>query len=458
MITSPSRLGALTAATALAVACVGATSAIASTTPSERASAAAASAAASKTYSAGQSATDLTGDLTADDLVASLVGSGIEYSNVTYTGADQGAGTVSGMSAIGVESGVALSSGSVAGSDLGKSAILGPNESNSNTSELSSSGDTDLDEIVAPQTTRDASVLEFDFVPETDQLTFTYVFGSDEYNEFVDSYFNDVFAFYVNGENCAVVDTGEGEAPVTINTINNELNSSLYNDNDAEAGHPFDTELDGFTIPLTCVANVNAGEENRVKLAIADTSDSSFDSAVIITAGSFQANNPPVAEDAVFTTPVDTPVDTPLSATDPEGDALTYSVVDGPETGTLSGDAPALTYTPEDGFIGEETFTFQANDGAEDSNVATVTVVVEDPTATPDPTTDPTVDPTTDPTVDPTTEPTGEPTPQPSDDPKPGEDLPRTGTNVGLAAGIGALLTAGGGALLYLARRRKLQG
>lgn len=458
MITSPSRLGALTAATTLALACVGSTSAVAHPASSERASAAASSAGSTQTYSAGQSATDLTGDLTADDLVASLVGSGIEYSNITYTGADEAAGTVSGMGAIGLESGVALSSGSVAGSDYGPSAILGPNEDSANTSSFGTTGDADLDEIVSPHTTNDASVLEFDFVPDTDQLTFSYVFGSDEYNEFVDSNFNDVFAFYVNGENCAVVDTGDGEAPVTINSINNDLNSSLYNDNDLEAGHPHDTELDGFTVPLTCVANVNAGDTNHVKLAIADTTDRSYDSAVVIGSGSFQANNPPVADDAVFTTPIDTPVETPLSATDPEGDELTYTVTDGPETGTLSGDAPDLTYTPAEGFIGEETFTFQANDGAEDSNVATVTVIVEDPAATPEPTTEPTTEPTAEPTGDPTTDPTNDPSPAPSDDPKPGEDLPRTGTNVGLAAGIGALLTAGGGALLYLARRRKLQG
>ena len=456
MITSPTRLGALTAASALALACVSPTSALASPTTADREAAAAASATGGKSYSAGQSATDLTEDLTAEDLVASLVGSGIEYSNVTYTGADEAAGTVSGMDAIGLESGVALSSGSVAGSDFGPSAILGPNDSSSTTSAFDTPGDADLDEIVSPQSTNDASVLEFDFVPDTDQLTFTYVFGSEEYNEFVDSSFNDVFAFFVNGENCAVVDTGDGEAPVTVNTINNDLNSALYNDNDMVAGHPFDTELDGFTDPLTCVANVNAGESNHVKLAIADTADWSYDSAVVIGSGSFKANNPPVADDAVFTTPVDTPVDTPLTATDPEGDELTYTVVDGPETGELSGEAPDLTYTPEEGFIGEETFTFLANDGAEDSNVATVTVVVEEPAATPDPTTDPTTEPPVDPTTEPTDSPA--PSPSPSDDPKPGEELPRTGTNVGLAAGLGALLTAGGGALLFLARRRKLQG
>ncbi|MGO1397755.1 MAG: choice-of-anchor L domain-containing protein [Brevibacterium yomogidense] len=469
MRTERVKWGALAAASALIFAGLVPTAAQASpAAASAERSAAAAADGDVEAASPGQEATDLTsGDLTADDLVETLIGEGITYSNAVYTGAAEGAGEVTGMSAVGVEGGVALSSGSIADSDLGPSSVLGPNELTGNTSVLGVPGDSDLNLIVDPLTTMDASVLEFDFVPDTDQVKFTYVFGSDEYNEYVDSDYNDVFGFYVNGSNCAVVDTDEGTAPVTINTINNGVNSSLYNDNDAEAGHPHETEMDGFTEPLVCASDVTPGETNHVKLAIADTADATRDSAVLISAGTFAANTAPTAEDATYTTTIDTPVSTPLVASDPDGDELTYTVVEEPAEGTLSGDAPDLTYTPAEGYEGQETFTFTANDGAEDSNVATVTVNVVDEAPTAEPTVEPTAEPTQEPSAEPTDDPTTSPSPAPSEtpapapepepsaDPQPGEDLPRTGSDIGVALTAGGLLTAAGAVFLFIARRRR---
>lgn len=65
-----------------------------------------------------------------------------------------------------------------------------------------------------------------------------------------------------------------------------------------------------------------------------------------------------------------------LSAADANGDALTYAVVSPPSHGVLSGAPPALTYTPAAGFSGSDSFTFKANDGLVDSNLATVTITV----------------------------------------------------------------------------------
>lgn len=65
-----------------------------------------------------------------------------------------------------------------------------------------------------------------------------------------------------------------------------------------------------------------------------------------------------------------------LTASDPDGDPLTYRVVTGPTKGTLSGTAPNLTYTPAANFYGSDSFTFVANDGSADSNVATVSITV----------------------------------------------------------------------------------
>jgi VCBS repeat-containing protein len=65
--------------------------------------------------------------------------------------------------------------------------------------------------------------------------------------------------------------------------------------------------------------------------------------------------------------------------TDADGDPLTAILIDGPAHGTLTLNADgSLSYTPAEGFMGEDTFTYKANDGEDDSNVATVTIIVRD--------------------------------------------------------------------------------
>lgn len=87
-------------------------------------------------------------------------------------------------------------------------------------------------------------------------------------------------------------------------------------------------------------------------------------------------NQPPVAKDAALTTPEDVALPVALTATDPQSDALTYAIVDAPVHGTLSGTAPALVYTPHANYNGADRLTFRANDGASDSNLATVSITV----------------------------------------------------------------------------------
>jgi serine protease len=89
-----------------------------------------------------------------------------------------------------------------------------------------------------------------------------------------------------------------------------------------------------------------------------------------------KVNHPPVASSQNVTTEEDTPVAITLIASDPDGDSLTYSVVAGPSHGSLTGAAPDLTYAPELNFNGLDSFTFKANDGTADSNVATVNITV----------------------------------------------------------------------------------
>src|SRR6185295_14851470 len=85
----------------------------------------------------------------------------------------------------------------------------------------------------------------------------------------------------------------------------------------------------------------------------------------------------PVAADQAVTTDEDTAKAITLTATDVDtATALTFTVVANPTHGTLSGTAPNLTYTPAANYDGVDHFTFKANDGTLDSNVATVTITV----------------------------------------------------------------------------------
>ena len=84
----------------------------------------------------------------------------------------------------------------------------------------------------------------------------------------------------------------------------------------------------------------------------------------------------PVASDQTILADQDTPVSIPLTATSPQGFPLTYTVVTPPLHGLLSGFGPALTYTPNSGYTGLDSFVFRANDGTSNSNTATVTISV----------------------------------------------------------------------------------
>lgn len=245
------------------------------------------------TPSNGIAVEDMTAGITADSLARTLVGPGVAISNVTYTGAPAAAGVfASDPLTVGITSGIVLSTGAAA-------TVIGPNQLDDATTDWSLPGDAQLSALVGNNPTFDASVLEFDFVPDSSVVYLSaYVFGSEEYNEFVNSDFNDAMAFYVNGVNCALV----GGKPVSINAINNGYmnsgdtvsNPDLFRNNALpNGGGSINTELDGLTRVLTCAAPVTKGVSNHLKLAIADVYDGLFDSDVFIGAGAL-TTIPPV--------------------------------------------------------------------------------------------------------------------------------------------------------------------
>lgn len=220
--------------------------------------------------------------VTIQKLINEILGDGTEIRNVKYTGANNASGYFEkGMqSGIGLEKGIILTTGDVRNA-------VGPNNSNSKSKNNGIQGDSDLTALVGRQT-YDASVLEFEFKPVTSSLSFEYVFASEEYNEFVGSMFNDVFSFFVNGENIAII-PGTNDY-VSINNINNNLNSEYYIDNNP-SNPKHNIQYDGFTKVFTAKANVSKNSWNKIKIAIADTSDSIYDSGVLIKSKTFSSSH-----------------------------------------------------------------------------------------------------------------------------------------------------------------------
>ena len=143
--------------------------------------------------------------------------------------------------------------------------------------------------------TLDASVLEFDIVPASDRLTLQFVFASEEYNEFANTSFNDVFGLFIGGTNRALLP--DGVTIVSIDSVNggNPLgvdprNPDFYVNNDCSDGPcPIDMQADGKTIVLSITAPVDAGEVNHVKVAIADAGNGGLDSWIFLKEASLRA-------------------------------------------------------------------------------------------------------------------------------------------------------------------------
>lgn len=248
--------------------------------------------------------------VTVDNLISTMLGDNVTVSNVVYTGANIASGLFSGglSAGISIDEGVILSSGYAANA-------IGPNISDGISGNNNLPGDADLNTLIPGYRTNDAAILEFDFTPQFNSITFTYVFGSDEYLEYVNSSFNDVFGFFIDGVNVAILPGTT--TPVAINTVNHLVNTEYFINNDLSSGLPFyyDIECDGFTTSLTVQALVNPGETHHMKLAIADAGDHILDSWVFLEAESFtsvQAQIPfqvNIEGGIIHETNEDTPID-----------------------------------------------------------------------------------------------------------------------------------------------------
>jgi gliding motility-associated-like protein len=220
-------------------------------------------------------------NVTAQQLVQTIVGPGYNVSNIKLncpTGAI--ATFTSAGTNIGLGNGILLTTGKAA-------LAAGPNNATNAGFNNGASGDSQLDVLLKTET-YDGCAIEFDLIPSCDTLKIKYVFGSEEYPEYVNKQFNDVFSFFVTGpgivgtKNIATV---PGTAtPVSINTVNAGKNSQYFVNN--TNGNT--VQYDGFTKPLMAFTPVVSCSTYHLKIVIADVTDGIFDSGVFIEGGSIE--------------------------------------------------------------------------------------------------------------------------------------------------------------------------
>lgn len=261
---------------------------------------------------------------TPEEALAILLGGGVEVSNISFSGdANQLGSFLGANSNLGMEGGIVLGTGDVMYAQIG--APFGNNLGGGNFGV----SDPDL-ALISGVNMHDAVILEFDFIALGEEITFDYIFASEEYNDFVCGTVNDAFGFFLSGPgidgpfsnnaaNLALIPNTD--IPVTINSVNNgtpgfggnPANCAAYSpnwtdhavyfiDNTLNNG-PDVIQFNGFTVMFQAQAPVQCEGLYHIKIAIADGGDTAYDSAVFLRQGSF--DSPGIVISANLTNTVD---------------------------------------------------------------------------------------------------------------------------------------------------------
>lgn len=222
----------------------------------------------------------------------------IENVNVTnvvggnFGGSDQSYGYFDANgSSFPFQNGIVLSTGKL-------NNIPGPNTTLSDDDASDWTGDNDLETLLNESNTINATVIEFDFTSVASQISFRYIFASEEYQEGNGNtcQYSDLFGFLIRPAssstytNIALVPNTQ--TPVKVTTVHPEIPNGCAAQNEAYFGSwnssTAPINFNGQTAILTATANVVPNEVYHVKLVIADEQNYRYDSAVFLEAGSFQ--------------------------------------------------------------------------------------------------------------------------------------------------------------------------
>lgn len=328
---------------------------------------------------------DLDQSASAMEMAEEIFGAGVSVESATYSGDPDSSGIYTGAdtTSAGVapsDSGVILSTGHADDFTNGNNRF-NTNQSGSRTTNTSGEDNNALFNAVAGTSTYDASYLSVDFTPTGDTLTIDFVLSSEEYPEYLS--YNDAVGVWVNGVP-AQISVGDGTA--SISNIN-DANQNIYVDN---TGDQYNTEMDGFTITLTFVAPVNVGVVNTLIIGVADSTDSSYDTNLLIAGGSVQTSIV-AQDDSVGVEPGGSTTIDPL-ANDSSTGGGTLSVTHINEVAVNPGDSVVLatgqsvtlnangTFTiTADGDVETAYFNYTIEDSSSGNSDTALVEIVQDP-------------------------------------------------------------------------------
>ncbi|MVO10333.1 T9SS type B sorting domain-containing protein [Flavobacterium sp. TP390] len=159
-------------------------------------------------------------------------------------------------------------------------------------------GDSDLNQALNISNSINATILEFDFTPLGNRISFDYIFSSEEYHGTATCQYSDGFAFLLrevgstNYQNLALIPNTN--IPVKVTTVHPNIpggcgpQNEQYFDSFNDINHP--TNFNGQTKTLTAQATVTPGHQYHIKLVIADEGNYRYDSAIFLKAGSFNTS------------------------------------------------------------------------------------------------------------------------------------------------------------------------
>lgn len=212
-----------------------------------------------------------------------LVSSGVSIRNVVFRGDTSAIGIFNAENTnLGIDSGIVIATGNVFNA-------IGPSSNNANTV-ASGVGDGDLNSILSQGITKDAASLQFEFSPASNTVKFKIVFASEEYPEFVNEPYNDVFGIFLSGPGITgkqnIANIPGTNSAISIKSINTTVNNNLFVDN--STGN--NISYDGFTTVIEIIAeNLTPCKPYVIKFAIADVEDQAYDSGIFIEALSFKS-------------------------------------------------------------------------------------------------------------------------------------------------------------------------
>ena len=229
-----------------------------------------------------------------EDLIMDFFqGSCVDILSVEYNGESTQSTFFEGsQSGLGINAGIILATGAAA-------VAVGPNNvDNAAMGFGNTTPDPLIQAIANGGSSFDRCKYHLQLIPHTDSIGFKYVFGSEEYCEYVGSQFNDVFGFWIQGPgfpdptNIALI-PNPSAIPVSINNVNNISNSDFYINNtpatgvlcasDPATGIAVDyVQFDGLTTVLTAYAQVVPDSSYDIWIAVSDISDGIYDSGVFL--------------------------------------------------------------------------------------------------------------------------------------------------------------------------------